>query len=194
MPPRHCLFTGRGPRRRAFGFGAGSGAPTEVHNSYSGLNSLPDDTAVLLSTSADRTRGGRILEAVIDSGAVHCVAPPGRFPGQMVPSPWSRAGRGYRAANGTSIKNLGQVDVPFATAEGHRCRIPFQVAEVEQPLVSVAHLTSAGNIVQLGDSDGHVINQRTGRCIGLERRGNIYYMQMFIADPVAPLPFHRQGA
>ncbi len=175
-------------------FGAVSGAPTAVQNSYAGLNSLLDDTAVLLSTSADRTRGGRIVEAVIDSGAVHCVAPPGCFPGQMVPSPWSRVGRGYRAANGTAIKNLGQVDVPFATAEGHRCRIPFQVAEVEQPLVSVAHLTSAGNLVQLGDTDGHVISLSTGRSIALERRGNIYYMQMFIPDAAAPLPFRRQGA
>ncbi len=173
-------------------FGTASGAPTEVQNRYAGLNSLLDG-AVLLSTSADRTRG-RIVEAVIDSGAVHCVAPPGCFPGQMVPSPWSRAGRGYRAANGTAIKNLGQVDVPFATAEGHRCRIPFQVAEVEQPLVSVAHLTSAGNIVQLGDTDGHVVSTSTGRSIALERRGNIYYMQMFIPDAAAPLPFRRQGA
>ena len=173
-------------------FGTASGATTEVQNGYDALNSLLDG-AVLLSTSADRTRG-RIVEAVIDSGAVHCVAPPGCFPGQMVPSPWSRAGRGYRAANGTAIKNLGQVDVPFATAEGHRCRIPFQVAEVEQPLVSVAHLTSAGNLVQLGDTDGKVINLCTGRSIALERRGNIYYMQMFIPDAAAPLPFRRQGA
>jgi hypothetical protein len=48
--------------------------------------------------------------------------------------------------------------------------------------------------VQLGDTDGTVINLSTGRTIALERRGNIYYMQMFIADPVAPLPFRRQGA
>jgi hypothetical protein len=164
------------------------------HGRYEGLNSLLDDTAVLLSTRADSQRGGRVVEAVIDSGAVHCVAPPGCFPGATVPSPWSRVGRGYRAANGTAIKNLGQVDVPFTTTEGHRCRIPFQVAEVEQPLVSVAHLTSAGNIVQLGDTDGHVVNTSTGRSIALERRGNIYYMQMFIPDAAAPLPFRRQGA
>ncbi len=61
------------------------------------------------------------------------VAPPGLFPGATQPSPWSRAGRGYRAANGTSIKNLGQLEVPFATTEGFRCRLPFQVAEVGQP-------------------------------------------------------------
>ncbi len=106
----------------------------------------------------------------------------------------SRAGRGYRAANGTAIKNLGQVPVPFVTTEGHKCRIPFQVAEVEQPLLSVAHLTSAGNLVQLGHSDGTVVNLSTGRTIKLERRGGVYIMRMFIADAVAPLPFHRQGA
>ena len=163
-----------------------------MQNSYAVLNSLLDG-AVLLSTSADRTRG-RIVEAVIDSGAVHCVTPPGCFPGQMVPSPWSRAGRGYRAANGTAIKNLGQVNVPFATAEGHRCRIPFQVAEVEQPLLSVAHLTAAGNRVELGHTDGRVVNLSTGRTIALERRGGVYILRMFIADAAAKLPFHRQGA
>jgi hypothetical protein len=179
-------------------FGAGSGAPTPVQNAFSGLdslNSLLDDAEVLLGAVAGEKRGGgRVVEAVVDSGAVHSVAPPGIFPGKVCPSPWSRAGRGYRAANGTGIKNLGQVDVPFATAEGHRCKIPFQVAEVEQPLLSVSHLTSAGNLVQLGDTDGNVVNLKTGRSIALERRGGVYIMKMFIPDAAAPLPFGRQGA
>ncbi len=195
---RAGAYTGQGPEAAARTSRAGPAQPagtpaTSVQNSFSGLNSLLDDAA-LLSTGAGETRGGKIVEAVLDSGAVHCVTPPGVFPGKVLPSPWSRAGRGYRAANGTGIKNLGQVDVPFATAEGHKCRIPFQVAEVEQPLMSAAHLTSAGNLVQLGDTDGHVINLRTGRSIALERRGNIYYMKMFIADAASPLPFCRQGA
>jgi hypothetical protein len=172
---------------------------TAVKNSFSALHSLLDDSEVLLSgcslsAVAGEKRGGRVVEAVVDSGAVHCVTPPGLFPGMVRPSPWSRTGRGYRAANGTGIKNLGQVDVPFATAEGHRCKIPFQVAEVEQPLLSVAHLTSAGNMVQLGDTEGTVVNLTTGRTIALERRGGVYIMRMFIADAVPPLPFRRQGA
>jgi hypothetical protein len=142
--------------------------------------------------SVGETRGGRVVEAVVDSGAVHSVAPPMRFPGPMSPSPWSRAGRGYRAANGTGIKNLGQVQVAFGTTEGHKCRIPFQVAEVEQPLLSVAHLTAAGNKVELGASDGRIINIKTGRTIALEKRGGVYLLKMFVAD--APLPFGRQGA
>ena len=122
------------------------------------------------------------------------MTPPGLFPGVVRQSPWSRAGRGYRAANGTGIKNLGQVDVPFATAEGHRCRIPFQVAQVEQPLLSVAHLTANGNVVELGHTKGSVKNLTTGRTIALERRGGVYILKMFIPDAVAPLPFGRQGA
>jgi hypothetical protein len=86
------------------------------------------------------------------------------------------------------------VGVPFATAEGHRCSIPFQVAEVEQPLLSVAHLTSAGNRVELGHAEGRIVNLTTGRSIALERRGGVYILRMFIADAAAQLPFHRQGA
>ncbi len=138
--------------------------------------------------------GGHVVEAVVDSGAAHSVTPPGLFPGRVCPSPWSRAGRGYRAANGTRIANLGQVQVPFSTAEGHKCQIPFQVAPVEQPLLSVAHLTEAGNRVTLGDKDGQVVNVATGRTIALERRGRVYIMKMFIPDAAAKPPFRRQGA
>jgi hypothetical protein len=159
------------------------------------LNLLIDDAEVLMCAVAPETRtGGRIVEAVVDSGAVHSVAPPGAFPGRTRPSPWSRAGRGYRAANGSGIKNLGVVGVRFATAEGDRCAIPFQVAEVEQPLLSVAHLTSAGNRVELGHADGRIVNIATGRSMHLERRGGVYILRMFIADGPAQLPFHRQGA
>ncbi len=168
--------------------------PTKTQNRFAALSLLTDDADALLGAVSGDVRGGQIVEAIVDSGAVHSVAPPGLFPGPTVPSPWSRAGRGYRAANGTGIKNLGQVSVKFATAEGDRCSIPFQVAEVEQPLLSVAHLTSAGNRVELGHASGRVVNTTTGRAIALERRGGVYIMRMYVADGVAPAPFRRQGA
>ena len=84
--------------------------------------------------------------------------------------------------------------VAFGTAEGHKCQIPFQVAEVEQPLLSVAHLTAAGNRVELGANDGRIVNLSTGRTIALEKRGGVYLLRMFIADGDEPLPFGRQGA
>ncbi len=94
------------------------------------------------------------------------------------------------------IKNLGQVQVAFATAEGHRCQIPFQVAEVEQPLLSVAHLTAAGNRVEMGSADGRIVNLTTGRTIALEKRGGVYLLKMQVGSkgPPAPAPFRRQGA
>ena len=152
------------------------------------------DSDELIAAVVGETRGGKVVEAVVDSGAVHSVTPPGLFPGRVCPSPWSHAGRGYRAANGTRIANLGQVQVPFSTAEGHRCAIPFPGAPVEQPLLSVAHLTEAGNRVTLGDRDGQVVNVATGRTIALERRGRVYIMKMFIPDAAAQAPFRRQGA
>jgi len=166
---------------------------TPVSNRFAALNLLTGDAEELIGAVSSETRGGKIVEAVVDSGAVHSVAPPGCFPGAVTPSPWSRTGRGYRAANGTGIKNLGQVNVPFNTREGHRCQIPFQVAEVEQPLLSVAHLTAAGNICELGHTDGRIVNVASGRSIALERRGGVYIMKMFLPD-AAPQPFGWQGA
>ncbi len=167
---------------------------TKTRNSFAPLSLLTDDAEQLLATVSGGARGGRVVEAVVDSGAVHSVTPPGVFPGPTVPSLWSKTGRGYRAANGTGIKNLGQVAVKFSTAEGDTCNIPFQVAEVDQPLLSVAHLTGAGNRVELGHANGRVVNLKTGRTIALERRGGVYIMRMYIADAVSPAPFGRQGA
>jgi hypothetical protein len=85
------------------------------------------------------------------------------------------------------------VGVRFNTAEGDRCALAFQVAEVDQPLLSVAHLAAAGNRVELGHTSGRVVNLATGRAIALERRGGVYIMRMYIADGVQPAPFHRQA-
>ncbi len=162
-------------------------------NRFAPLSLLTDGAEELLAAVSSGARGGRVIEAVVDSGAVHSVTPPGLFPGPTVPSPWSVAGRGYRAANGGAIANIGQVAVKFCTAEGDRCAIPFQVAEVDQPLLSVAHLAAAGNRVELSHANGRVVNLATGRSIALERRGGVYIMRMHIAGGASPAPFRRQA-
>ena len=48
----------------------------------------------------------RNVEAVVDSGAEDSVTLPNLFPGAAAPSPMSREGRRYRAANGSPIPNL----------------------------------------------------------------------------------------
>jgi hypothetical protein len=50
-------------------------------------------------------------------------------------------------------------------------------------------------MVQLGDTDGAIVNLHTGRPIALERRGGVYIMKMWVPNAAAPLPpFGRQGA
>jgi hypothetical protein len=175
--------------------GLAAGTPAiATKNSFAALSLLTDGADELLaSVSTGGAHGGRVIEAIVDSGAVHSVTPPGLFPGPTAASPWSLAGRGYRAANGSPIANLGQIAVKFSTAEGDRCAIPFQVAAVEQPLLSVAHLAAAGNRVELGHDSGRVVNLATGRSIALERRGGVYIMRMYLAGGAPPAPFRRQA-
>ena len=137
-------------------------------------------------------RDGKFMEAVVDSGAEESVAPPGFFAAPVVPSAMSKVGGKYRAANGTRIRNLGQQKVAFITAEGHKCEMPFQVAEVERPLVSVAQLTSAGNRVILNEQGGQIANVKSGKTIELARRGGVYLLLMSVGVG-AVSGFPRQG-
>jgi hypothetical protein len=154
------------------------------------LGSLQRDLPGSLVGAVARESG--MVEAVVDSGAEESVAPPGFFAAAMVPSPMSKAGGKYRAANGTRIRNLGQQQVAFTSAEGHKCAMPFQVAEVERPLISVAQLTSAGNSVVLSDTGGQIVNAATGKTIELVRRGGVYLLLMNMGIGVAS-GFPRQG-
>jgi hypothetical protein len=137
---------------------------------------------------------GRLVEAVVDSGAEESVAPPGLFPGKVGPSPMSRAGKRYKAANGSRIPNLGQQRVDFTSGEGHRCGMPFQVAEVERPLVAVSQLAAAGNTVLLEKDSGVIRHVKSGREIKLQRRGGVYIMRMYLqGQGDAPAGFTRPG-
>jgi hypothetical protein len=130
----------------------------------------------------------KIIEVVVDSGAVESVAPPSLFPGRVLPSAMSKSGRTYRAANGSQIRNLGQVRVPFVSEKGHRCNLPFQIAEVEHALLSVGHLTATGNRVELHAKGGLITNIASGRTMALVRRGGVYVLRMRVSG------FPRQGA
>jgi hypothetical protein len=144
-----------------------------------------NDEKVLNEVKIDK--GSRIIEAVVDSGAEESVAPPKVFPGRLEPSPMSRAGGRYRAANGARIPNLGQMKVSFINEEGGRCGTLFQVAEVERPLISASQLTASGNQVIFDGNGGRIVNTRTGRTMQLHRRGGVYVLRMKIRETAEPL-------
>ena len=126
------------------------------------------------------TPGARLVEAVVDSGAVNSVTPPGVFDTKMQPSEMSKAGRKYRGPDGSRIPNFGQQEVEFATAEGHKCGLTMQVADVERPLIAVSHLSESGNDVILGKKGGKIVNTKTKRTIAVERKGNLYVLRMWV--------------
>jgi hypothetical protein len=172
--------------------GPGRAAKTPAKRTWRPLYSLlRDSKEAMVCAVTTGTAHSRIIEAVIDSGAEESVAPPGLFDGTVSSSPMSRSGMKYRAANGTRIANLGQLSVEFATAEGYACGMPFQVAEVERPLVAVSQLAAAGNRVELNKDGGSITNLKTGKSIALVRKGGVYILSMLVAARV--LDFPRQG-
>jgi hypothetical protein len=137
---------------------------------------------LIATVGRDFTPGGeRTIEVVVDSGAVQSVAPPGLFPGAVEPSSMSKTGRTYRAANGSRIRNLGQVRVPFVSTEGHKCNFPFQVAEVEHALLSVGHLAATGNRVELHEKGGTITHIASGKTMALARRGGVYVLRLRVS-------------
>ena len=148
-----------------------------------------------LQRAAETSVDGRkykCVEAVVDSGAEETVAPRGIFPGQVRESAMSRAGACYRTASGAPIRNLGELDVQFLTVEGHAAEIPFQLANIERPLIAVSALAQAGNVVELRKEGGR-ITHHSGKVTRLERRGGTYILPMWVPVEAESALFHRQG-
>ena len=91
----------------------------------------------------------------------------------------SVAGRDYRAANGTKIRNHGQTDAAFMTSEGEKARLVFQIADVERVLIGATPLTAAGHEVQLRDESGAIVHRESGRSIALTRKGGVFILSMY---------------
>ena len=123
-----------------------------------------------------------VVRALVDSGAEESVTPPGLFQSPVVPSTMSLAGQTFSGADGTAIPNLGRTTVDFTDTNGRRRGMHFQVAGVTQPLVSVAGLVDAGNVVIFDAKGGLVHHRKSGRQIRLPREGNTFLLDMEVAS------------
>ena len=97
----------------------------------------------------------------IDSGAVDTVGPKDiglQFP--IKPTKESELGLGYRAANGSPIKNYGERILKGQTTEGQGLVMKMTVAQVSKVLASVAKICECGNTVVF-DEDGRYIKDKT---------------------------------
>ena len=127
-----------------------------------------------------KTSGITTVRAIVDSGAEESVTPPGLFRTPVIPTVMSKAGLTYTGANGAPIRNLGATEVRFADASGRARGIHFQVAEVKDPLISVAGLCDAGNEVVFDKTGGRIRHLKTGREIQLPRVGNSFVMDLHV--------------
>ena len=142
------------------------------------------------------------VEGTLDSGAEGIVAPPGVIPGPVEPSEMSSTGRGYRAANGSKIRNFGETNARFRTEDGHVCQLKFQIADLERVLIGATPLAQTGHHIVLGENGGEILHAASGRRIALKRRGGVYLLSMYFLVPEDSQPagaapaatFTRQGA
>ena len=136
----------------------------------------------------------KCTEAVVDSGAEETLAPRGAFAWRARTSAMSRAGACYLTANGVPIPNLGELDVQSLTSEAYPAEVPFQLADIERPLIAVSALANAGHLVEFIERGGKITHQ-SGTVTGLERRGGTYILRMWVPiETVTPALFHRHGS
>ena len=83
----------------------------------------------------------------MDSGAEASVAPPELFGTPVEGSPMSSVGASWTSACGNKIPALGQTEVEFEDATARSRILRFEVADVQEPLVSTADVCDAGNFV-----------------------------------------------
>ena len=122
------------------------------------------------------------ITVTVDSGAYNTVGPPNvgtHF--EVKPTEASAAGRHYRAANGSVIRNHGQRVATGRTNEGTLVTMPIQVADVGKVLGSVREMVHHGNRVIFDvDANGRSISYLECKTNGTktaihERNGTFQY-------------------
>ena len=131
----------------------------------------------------------RKIQILVDSGAAENVLPPDLLPDYEIQEGEARKnGVKYMTADGNEIPNLGELDVPFRTYEGHKCGIKFQLADVKRPLLSVTALTAKGNRVSFHSTGGTIVSQDGKQKIDFKKQQGVYVLEVYVP------PFQGQGA
>ena len=122
---------------------------------------------------------------VLDPGAAEHVADSIDAPGYSVePSPGSRAGAGFVAANGERILNRGQMCLQLDSSSGVALNSTFQVSKTTRPLWSVGRIFDSGCTVTFDANGAIVKHTQSGRelCI-FERSQGLYVGKVDLRKP-----------
>ena len=128
---------------------------------------------------------GEKITVTIDSGAVDSVGPKTMATDLPIrDTPASRAGLKYRAANGTTIDNLGEKAIQGVTKQGNKVGMTFQVANVTKPLGAVRAMLAAGNKVVFEAGNSYIQDKTRTIKTPIEERNGAYVFDIW--RPKAP--------
>ena len=93
---------------------------------------------------------------------------------------------------------MGQLDGRWLDEVGAPCGLPWQVADIDRPLMAGTQVTAAGNTVVLKEAGGSITNDASGRQIKIHKRGDaeggVHIIKMWVPIGDTPQPgFTRQG-
>jgi hypothetical protein len=94
-------------------------------------------------------------------------------------TPASRAGLKHRAANGTSIDNLGEKSIQGITKQGNKVGMTFQIADVTKPLGAVRAMLAAGNKVVFESGNSYIQDRTRTIKTPIEERNGSYVFDIW---------------
>jgi hypothetical protein len=142
------------------------------------------------------------INIVLDSGAAEHVTDSTEATGyDIAPSEGSKAGDGWRTANGEIIPNRGEMVLELESGN-QKISSKFQVGRVSRPLWSVGKLCDAGYKVVFDKDKAVVIHKATEHPVTtFQRRNALYTCDMRLRNPraasrsepnIRPAGFRRQ--
>jgi hypothetical protein len=136
------------------------------------------------------------MQVALDSGAGDHVVGPDDIPNFAVePSAGSKAGRGFIAADGNKIANLGQARVRVHDPKAQSTvRSVLQVADVSRPLYSVGKICDSGAEVTFTSALALVKDKKGKVLARFKREGGLYLADLEVTDQGGQPGFTRQGA
>ena len=123
-----------------------------------------------------------LIDVIADSGACETVMPASMCQGiSLVESAGSKAKVEYEVASGKSVKNLGERHCEvYCEGASSSMLMHFQVADIHRPLLSLSKAADQGFRSYLDSYGGWLEDTTTGEVIPIQRRGNLYILQIWV--------------
>ena len=164
------------------------------------LEVIYPEEAELLVTGAEEAEPPKYtkIKVALDSGAGVHVINRRDAPGYKVnPSPMSKAGAAFLAADGGRISNYGEVHVNLMTFDSggtaHKVTSKFEAADVTRALWSVGLICDSGLDVQFSSKKALVKDQRGNEVCVFHRENGLYVAEVQVENPEHPEGFQRPG-